>query len=163
MSQIDNSMQLMNESMHSLVADKLVGWLVKQKTVSCGARSIIKTHYDSLSALDIQFEECGHQIVILMSLLSQFEQAVGQGSAEDVEICSKIQKARGDLIQSSRQFTWQSIIVSIQPPAVLVKCRVSDSHRSTRFPCRTELRILGGQALGVRDNSKTTVKVELIR
>lgn len=163
MSQINHSVQLMNESMQNLVANLLVNWLVRQKAVSCGARSIIKAHYDALSMIDMQFEECGRQIVILMSLLAQFEQAVDHFSAEAVVICSKVQKIRTSLIQSSRQFVWQSIIVSIQPPAVLVKCRVSDSHRSTRFPCRTELRILGGQALGVRHNSKTTLKVELIR
>lgn len=97
--------------------------------------------------------------MVLMSLLMQLE----QNTEQDAQILLKIQKTRTELIQSSRQFIWQSIIVSIQPPAVLVKCRVSDSHRSTRFPCRTELRVLGGQALGVRDNSKTTVRVELIR
>lgn len=97
-----------------------------------------------------------------MNLFAAIEQVVGHGSPDAVVVCSKIQKLRADLIQSSRQFIWQSIIVSsklilnfilklifylVQPPAVLVKCRVSDSHRSTRFPCRTELRILGGQAL----------------
>lgn len=147
--------------MHSLVADKLVTWLVKQKLVCSGSRAAIKAHYGTLEDIDIQFEECGRHIVDLMNLLVRSEQA--NNTPGDIPLYSKIHKLRVDLTQCSRQFVWQSIIVSVQPPAVIVKCRVSDSHRSTRFPCKTELRILGGKALGVRDSFKTVVGVDLIR
>ncbi|KAI6235462.1 SH2 domain-containing protein [Aphelenchoides besseyi] len=156
--QIETSCHMMSQAMHSLVADKLVAWLVRQKEISCGARSIIRKHYDELNNIDVQFEECGRQIVILMGQLASVEQTLG---AEDVALANRICKLRTDLIQGSRQFIWQSLIVSVQPPSVLVKCRGSESYRSTRFPCKTEIRLLGGEALGVR-NSATTVRVDLI-
>jgi hypothetical protein len=110
--------------MHCLVADKLVAWLVRQKIVSCGSRAAIKSHYESLDAIDVQFEECGRQIVALMNMLVNVEQTIGHNAADHNAACTKVQKLRADLVQCSRQFIWQSIIVSVQPPAVIVKCRV---------------------------------------
>jgi hypothetical protein len=54
MTQLNDSVQLMNQSMHSLVADKLVAWLIKQKAICFGARAIIKAHYEALSLIDVQ-------------------------------------------------------------------------------------------------------------
>ncbi|KAI6176935.1 Signal transducer and activator of transcription b [Aphelenchoides bicaudatus] len=156
------STQIVNRAMHTLVADKLITWLQKQKLVSCGSRASIKAHYEALDEIDVLFEKCGQQIVFLLNSLVNAEQSIGHNTPSDSIACTKIQKLANDLIQSTRHFVWQSIIVSVQPPAVVVKCRVSDSHRSTRFPCKTELRILGGEALGVRDGSKSDVNVDLI-
>ncbi|KAI6240957.1 protein of unknown function domain containing protein, protein [Aphelenchoides fujianensis] len=157
-SQMETSWHMMSQAMHSLVADKLVGWLIRQKELSCAARAIIRKHYENLDQIDIQFEECGRQIVTLMSLLNNVEQTL---ACEDATLAARLCKLQTQIVQGSRQFIWQSFVVSVQPPAVLVKCRGSDSYRSTRFPCRTEVRLLGGEALGVR-NSATTVRVDLI-
>jgi hypothetical protein len=145
--------------MHYLVADRLVLWLVKQKEVSCGSRSVIKAHYNALDAIDNMFEKCGREVVVLIGILTAVEQML---TPEDIVLSTQIQKHRPETIQACRQFIWQSLIVAVQPPAVLVKCRGSDSHRSTRFPCKTEIRLLGGEALGLRQ-SATNVRVELIR
>ncbi|VDM73360.1 unnamed protein product [Strongylus vulgaris] len=46
-------------------------------------------------------------------------------------------------------FLYYSVIVSRQPPSVIVKCGEAENHRRSRFWFNTEIRVLGGQAFGV--------------
>ncbi|KJH41532.1 hypothetical protein DICVIV_12491 [Dictyocaulus viviparus] len=46
-------------------------------------------------------------------------------------------------------FLYYSVIVSRQPPSVVVKCGDAENHRRSRFWFNTEIRVLGGQAFGV--------------
>jgi hypothetical protein len=158
MSQIETSQSLMGRAMQILVAEKLVDWLIKQKEISCGPRAAIRKHYDILDSMDQEFEECGSQITILLNIVSQLHTIIDNTTPD---LFGRLHKSRNDLIQNTRQFVWQSLVVAVQPPVVLVKCRGSDSHRSTRFPCKTELRLLGGTALGIRQQC-SKVKVEII-
>jgi hypothetical protein len=158
MSQIEMSQSLMGRAMQILVAEKLVDWLIKQKEISCGPRAAIKKHYDLLDVMDLEFEECGQQISLLLSIVGELHNIIDNTTPD---LFGRLHKSRNDLIQNTRQFVWQSLVIAVQPPVVLVKCRGSDSHRSTRFPCKTELRLLGGEALGVRQQC-SKVRVEII-
>lgn len=157
MMQIKNSRALLKTVMQKLV-EQLVNWLIRQKEVSCGPRATIKKHYDLLDGMDQQFEECGRQISFLINIMDQLHNIIDSSTPE---IFSKFQRYRSELIQNARHFVWQSLIIAVQPPVVLIKCRGSDSYRSTRFPCKTEVRLLGGEALGVRTQA-SLVKVEII-
>ncbi|CAD5215374.1 unnamed protein product [Bursaphelenchus okinawaensis] len=154
---IEDTCRTMQKVMRSLVADHLVGWFIRQKELTCGPRILQQAHYNELDEIELIFEECGKQITTLLIIAGDVQVQI------DAEKSSfpRLLKLREDIIQSARQFVWQSVVVSVQPPAVLVKCRGSDSHRSTRFPCRTEVRILGGNAIGIRKQINK-VKVELI-
>jgi hypothetical protein len=51
--------------------------------------------------------------------------------------------------QLAHLFLFYSIIVSRQPPAVVVKCGEAENHRRSRFWFNTEIRLLGGRAFGL--------------
>uniref|UniRef100_A0A914WIX3 Uncharacterized protein n=1 Tax=Plectus sambesii TaxID=2011161 RepID=A0A914WIX3_9BILA len=159
LNQIETSGRLMSHAMQVLVNQKLVDWLVRQKACSCGTKSENQRLYDELGHLDIMFEEFGREILFLVNLIASFYQTLN--ATDDFEAIQSLQALRTDIVDHSKLFVWQSVIVAVQPPAVLVKCRGSDSHRSTRFPCHTEIRLLGGDALGVRGRCSLT-RVELI-
>ncbi|CAK5122913.1 unnamed protein product [Meloidogyne enterolobii] len=53
------------------------------------------------------------------------------------------------LRQMTHLFLFYSIIVSRQPPSVVVKCGEAENHRRSRFWFNTEIRILGGRAFGL--------------
>lgn len=109
MNQVETSCNLMARAMHSLVADKLVEWLVKQKEISCGPRATVKAHYELLDAIDMEFEECGRQITFLINLVNNFHACFETNPAHDV--IPRLHKCRTDLIQNSRQFVWQYVLV----------------------------------------------------
>ncbi|KHJ84446.1 hypothetical protein OESDEN_15840 [Oesophagostomum dentatum] len=59
-------------------------------------------------------------------------------------------------------FLYYSVIVSRQPPSVIVKCGEAENHRRSRFWFNTEIRVLGGQAFGVEAGEGNDVKCYLI-
>ncbi|CAD5221328.1 unnamed protein product [Bursaphelenchus xylophilus] len=154
---LESTTVIMQRVIHTLVADNLVIWLIKQKELTCGPRSVQQEHYQKLDEIEIQFEKCGVEIVAMMTTLGSLISLLNSENP----LLPRLLKCKADVVQNVRQFIWQSLVISIQPPAVLVKCRGSDSHRSTRFPCRTEVRLLGGEAIGARKHP-SQVKVDLI-
>uniref|UniRef100_A0A915PQB3 SH2 domain-containing protein n=1 Tax=Setaria digitata TaxID=48799 RepID=A0A915PQB3_9BILA len=55
--------------------------------------------------------------------------------------------------QLAHYFLYYSIIVSRQPPSVVIKCGDAENHRRSRFWFNTEIRILGGRAFELDTNN----------
>ena len=97
-------------------------------------------HYSKLNAIDTQFEYFGELLEQTLSGLEFLVEAYNNQGFED--ILSRVRHL-------THYFLFYSIIVSKQPPSVVVKCGEAENHRRSRFWFNTEIRILGGRAFGL--------------
>uniref|UniRef100_A0AC34PW71 SH2 domain-containing protein n=1 Tax=Panagrolaimus sp. JU765 TaxID=591449 RepID=A0AC34PW71_9BILA len=123
-----------------LMGDVLCTWAVRQQKVSIGCVWTQQMHYNNLGAIDTQFEYFGELLEqTLTGLEFLVEPYKNQGFEE---ILSRVRHL-------THYFLFYSIIVSKQPPSVVVKCGEAENHRRSRFWFNTEIRILGGRAFGL--------------
>ncbi|VDO25332.1 unnamed protein product [Onchocerca flexuosa] len=113
-----------------LMGEILYSWAARQQKVSIGTLWTQQKHYCLLDTIHEQFvylkERCNN---------SEFE-----------IFYTKFQ-------QLAHYFLYYSVIVSRQPPSVVIKCGDAEKHRRSRFWFNTELRILGGHAFDLDINN----------
>ncbi|KAE9549277.1 hypothetical protein FO519_007513 [Halicephalobus sp. NKZ332] len=123
-----------------LMGDVLCSWAVRQQKVSIGSVWTQQMHYTKLGAIDTQFEYFGELLEQTLSGLEFLVESYSNQGFED--ILSRVRHL-------THYFLFYSIIVSKQPPSVVVKCGEAENHRRSRFWFNTEIRILGGRAFGL--------------
>ncbi|VDN07474.1 unnamed protein product [Thelazia callipaeda] len=123
-----------------LMSEILYSWADRQQKVSIGTLWSQQKHYRLLDTIHQQFDYFGelleHTLAGLQYLREKFDH-----EAFDL-LYSKFQ-------QFAHYFLYYSIIVSRQPPSVVIKCGDAENHRRSRFWFNTEIRILGGRAFGL--------------
>ncbi|CAB3397720.1 unnamed protein product [Caenorhabditis bovis] len=136
----ENVILMFEDEKHHLMSDVLLTWAMKQQKVSIATLFTQQLHYKELDLIHLQFEYFGEllqQTLSGLNYLKQYYPAVGFE-----EIHTKIRNM-------AHYFLYYSIIVSRQPPSVIVKCGEAENHRRSRFWFNTEIRILGGSAFGI--------------
>nr|CAD2199935.1 unnamed protein product [Meloidogyne enterolobii] len=123
-----------------LMSEVLCGWAVQQQKLSVAAQWTQQMNYSLLNTIDTQFEYFGE-------LLEQTLTGLGYLVSEYPGI--GFEQYQQQLRQMTHLFLFYSIIVSRQPPSVVVKCGEAENHRRSRFWFNTEIRILGGRAFGL--------------
>lgn len=137
-----------------LMADVLYSWAVRQQKLSIGTLWTQQMHYRLLDTIHQQFEYFGELLEQTMSGLQYLRDRCHHESFDTLYI--KLQ-------QLAHYFLYYSVIVSRQPPSVVVKCGEAENHRRSRFWFNTEIRVLGGKAFGVdREGEGVEVKCYLI-
>ncbi|VDM56261.1 unnamed protein product [Angiostrongylus costaricensis] len=142
-----------DEKQH-LMSDVLLTWAMKQQKVSIGTLWTQQLHYKQLDMIHLQFEYFGELLQQTLSGLTYLRQYFPNASFDEAfnKFCSM-----------AHYFLYYSVIVSRQPPSVIVKCGEAENHRRSRFWFNTEIRVLGGQAFGVEAVGQgTDVKCYLI-
>ncbi|WKX99870.1 hypothetical protein Q1695_014613 [Nippostrongylus brasiliensis] len=128
-----------DEKQH-LMGDVLLSWAMKQQKVSIGTLWTQQLHYKQLDVIHLQFEYFGELLQQTLSGLNYMKQYFPSPSFDE---------AYSRFCSMAHYFLYYSVIVSRQPPSVVVKCGEAENHRRSRFWFNTEIRILGGQAFGV--------------
>lgn len=123
-----------------LMSEVLCGWAVQQQKLSVAAQWTQQMNYSLLNTIDTQFE-------YFAELLEQTLTGLGYLVSEYPGI--GFEQNQQQLRQMTHLFLFYSIIVSRQPPSVVVKCGEAENHRRSRFWFNTEIRILGGRAFGL--------------
>ncbi|CAJ0582530.1 unnamed protein product, partial [Mesorhabditis spiculigera] len=123
-----------------LMGDVLCTWAIRQQKISIGTLWTQQLHYNQLDTIHQEFEYFGEVLQHTISGLEYLIQYFPSQGFEDMH--SKFR-------QMAHYFLYYSIIVSRQPPSVIVKCGEAENHRRSRFWFNTEIRILGGRAFGL--------------
>ncbi|VDN60133.1 unnamed protein product [Dracunculus medinensis] len=127
-----------------LMCDVLYAWAVKQQKISIGTLWAQQVHYNLLDTID-KFEYFGE---LLEQTLSGLSYLMKKCPNDGFDIFyAKLQ-------ETALYFLYYSIIVSRQPPSVVIKCGEAENHRRSRFWFNTEIRVLGGRAFKVDENGK---------
>ncbi|KAK6046720.1 hypothetical protein COOONC_15774 [Cooperia oncophora] len=108
--------------------------------VSIGTLWTQQLHYKQLDVIHLQFEYFGELLQQTLSGLTYLKQYFPSPSFDE---------AYNRFCSMAHYFLYYSVIVSRQPPSVVVKCGEAENHRRSRFWFNTEIRVLGGQAFGV--------------
>ncbi|GMS77908.1 hypothetical protein PENTCL1PPCAC_83 [Pristionchus entomophagus] len=150
---LDHSMRIQNilghcATLHSvfedekqyLMGDILCNWAIRQQKLSIATLWTQQLHYKQLDMIHLQFEYFGELLQQTLSGLN-YLQEIFPGTGFD-EPWSRFR-------HMAHYFLYYSIIVSRQPPSVVVKCGDAENHRRSRFWFNTELRVLGGGAFGI--------------
>ncbi|VDK47263.1 unnamed protein product [Cylicostephanus goldi] len=123
-----------------------------QIQVSIGTLWTQQLHYKQLDVIHLQFEYFGELLQQTLSGLTYLKQYFPTASFDE---------AYNKFCSMAHYFLYYSVIVSRQPPSVIVKCGEAENHRRSRFWFNTEIRneslmnsekrqgVLGGQAFGV--------------
>nr|AAD45535.1 zinc finger protein STAT-B [Caenorhabditis elegans] len=138
-----------DEKQH-LMSDVLLVWAMKQQKLSIATLHTQQLHYKELDLINLQFEYFGELLQQTLSGLDYLKQYYPNVGFEEVH--SKVRNL-------THYFLYYSIIVSRQPPSVIVKCGEAENHRRSRFWFNTEIRILGGSAFGIDTNNENSNKV----
>ncbi|KAF8385648.1 sta-2 [Pristionchus pacificus] len=123
-----------------LMGDILCNWAIRQQKLSIATLWTQQLHYKQLDMIHLQFEYFGELLQQTLSGLN-YLQEIFPGVGFD-EAWSRFR-------HMAHYFLYYSIIVSRQPPSVVVKCGDAENHRRSRFWFNTELRVLGGGAFGI--------------
>uniref|UniRef100_A0A8R1XZG2 SH2 domain-containing protein n=1 Tax=Onchocerca volvulus TaxID=6282 RepID=A0A8R1XZG2_ONCVO len=127
-----------------LMGEVLYSWAARQQKVSIGTLWTQQNHYCLLDTIHEQFDYFGE---LLEQTLSGLQYLKGRCDHSEFEIFyTKFQ-------QLAHYFLYYSIIVSRQPPSVVIKCGDAEKHRRSRFWFNTEIRILGGRAFDLDINN----------
>ncbi|GMR57164.1 hypothetical protein PMAYCL1PPCAC_27359, partial [Pristionchus mayeri] len=150
---LDHTMRVQNilrhcETLHAvfedekqyLMGDILCNWAIRQQKLSIATLWTQQLHYKQLDMIHLQFEYFGELLQQTLSGLN-YLQEIFPGVGFD-EAWSRFR-------HMAHYFLYYSIIVSRQPPSVVVKCGDAENHRRSRFWFNTELRVLGGGAFGI--------------
>uniref|UniRef100_A0A914PW89 Signal transducer and activator of transcription b N-terminal domain-containing protein n=1 Tax=Panagrolaimus davidi TaxID=227884 RepID=A0A914PW89_9BILA len=97
-------------------------------------------HWNQLKIIDTQFEYFGELLEQTLTGLKFLVDAYPKNGFDEIQ-------ARVRHI--AHYFLFYSVIVSKQPPSVVVKCGEAENHRRSRFWFNTEIRVLGGRAFGI--------------
>ncbi|ULT90939.1 hypothetical protein L3Y34_008912 [Caenorhabditis briggsae] len=135
-----------DEKQH-LMSDVLLVWAMKQQKLSIATLHTQQLHYKELDLINLQFEYFGELLQQTLSGLDYLKQYYPNVGFEEVH--SKVRNL-------THYFLYYSIIVSRQPPSVIVKCGEAENHRRSRFWFNTEIRILGGSAFGIDTNNENS-------
>uniref|UniRef100_A0A914H303 Signal transducer and activator of transcription b N-terminal domain-containing protein n=1 Tax=Globodera rostochiensis TaxID=31243 RepID=A0A914H303_GLORO len=128
-----------------LMSEVLCNWAVHQQKLSVATQWTQQMNYSLLNSIDIQFEYFGE-------LLEQTLSGLGYLIAEYPNF--GFEQQHQQIRQLAHLFLFYSIVVSKQPPAVVVKCGEAENHRRSRFWFNTEIRMLGGKAFGLGASAK---------
>ncbi|CAI5451405.1 unnamed protein product [Caenorhabditis angaria] len=145
----ENVIMTFEDEKQHLMSDVLLQWAMKQQKLSIGTLYTQQLHYKELDLIHIQFEYFGELLQQTLSGLEYLKQYYPNVGFEEAH-----QKVRN----MAHYFLYYSIIVSRQPPAVIVKCGEAENHRRSRFWFNTEIRVLGGRSFGI-DETNDNVKV----
>ncbi|CAD6193645.1 unnamed protein product [Caenorhabditis auriculariae] len=137
-----------DEKQH-LMSDVLLNWAMKQQKLSIGTLYTQQVHYGQLDLIHLQFEYFGELLQQTLSGLDYLKQYFPNVGFEE---------EHAKLRNLIHYFLYYSIIVSRQPPSVVVKCGEAENHRRSRFWFNTEIRVLGGKAFGI-DSAGDGLKV----
>uniref|UniRef100_A0A8R1DPM3 SH2 domain-containing protein n=1 Tax=Caenorhabditis japonica TaxID=281687 RepID=A0A8R1DPM3_CAEJA len=135
-----------DEKQH-LMSDVLLVWAMKQQKLSIATLHTQQLHYKELDLINLQFEYFGELLQQTLSGLDYLKQYYPNVGFEEIHV-----KVRN----LAHYFLYYSIIVSRQPPSVIVKCGEAENHRRSRFWFNTEIRILGGSAFGIDTNNENS-------
>ncbi|CAO4380558.1 unnamed protein product [Caenorhabditis nigoni] len=135
-----------DEKQH-LMSDVLLVWAMRQQKLSIATLHTQQLHYKELDLINLQFEYFGELLQQTLSGLDYLKQYYPNVGFEEVH--SKVRNL-------THYFLYYSIIVSRQPPSVIVKCGEAENHRRSRFWFNTEIRILGGSAFGIDTNNENS-------
>ncbi|KAI6185219.1 Signal transducer and activator of transcription b [Aphelenchoides fujianensis] len=120
-------------------------WAIKQQKLTVATLWTQQQNYQLLAAIDTQFEYFGELLEQTLNGLTHLAEQFPNRGFED--FYSRV-------LHLAHYFLFYSIIVSKQPPSVVVKCGEAENHRRSRFWFNTEIRILGGRAFGLHENSE---------
>lgn len=132
-----------------LMGEVLYSWAVRQQKVSIGTLFTQQMHYRLLDTIHQQFDYFGELLEQTLSGLHYLQERFRHDAFDS--FYAKFQ-------QLAHYFLYYSIIVSRQPPSVVVKCGEAENHRRSRFWFNTEIRVLGGRAFGI-DTANSGVEV----
>ncbi|KHN82381.1 Signal transducer and activator of transcription b [Toxocara canis] len=121
----------LDEEKQYLMGDVLYSWAVRQQKVSIGTLWSQQAHYRLLDTIHQQFEYFGELLEQTMSGIRYIQDRYRHEAFDTVYL--KLQ-------QLAHYFLYYSIIVSRQPPSVVVKCGEAENHRRSRFWFNTEIR-----------------------
>ncbi|KAK5969253.1 RING-CH-type domain-containing protein [Trichostrongylus colubriformis] len=122
-----------DEKQH-LMGDVLLSWAMKQQRVSIGTLWTQQLHYKQLDVIHLQFEyytSIGELLQQTLSGLTYLKQYFPSPSFDE---------AYNRFCSMAHYFLYYSVIVSRQPPSVVVKCGEAENHRRSRFWFNTEIR-----------------------
>ncbi|KAK6011371.1 hypothetical protein OSTOST_23550 [Ostertagia ostertagi] len=119
-----------DEKQH-LMGDVLLSWAMKQQRVSIGTLWTQQLHYKQLDVIHLQFEYFGELLQQTLSGLTYLKQYFPSPSFDE---------AYNRFCSMAHYFLYYSVIVSRQPPSVVVKCGEAENHRRSRFWFNTEIR-----------------------
>uniref|UniRef100_A0A158P6X6 SH2 domain-containing protein n=1 Tax=Angiostrongylus cantonensis TaxID=6313 RepID=A0A158P6X6_ANGCA len=147
----ENMYVVFEDEKQHLMGDVLLTWAMKQQKVSIGTLWTQQLHYKQLDMIHLQFEYFGELLQQTLSGLTYLRRYFPNASFDEV------------IDNMAHYFLYYSVIVSRQPPSVIVKCGEAENHRRSRFWFNTEIRVLGGRAFGVEAVGEgTDVKCYLI-
>ncbi|KAL3115513.1 hypothetical protein niasHT_018146 [Heterodera trifolii] len=128
-----------------LMSEVLCNWAVQQQKLSVATHWTQQMNYALLSSIDLQFEYFGELLEQTLSglgfLITEFPKFGFEQQHQQIRHLAHL-------------FLFYSIIVSKQPPAVVVKCGEAENHRRSRFWFNTEIRVLGGKAFGLGSSAE---------
>ncbi|VDK71459.1 unnamed protein product [Onchocerca ochengi] len=127
-----------------LMGEVLYSWAARQQKVSIGTLWTQQNHYCLLDTIHEQFDYFGELLEQTLSGLQYLKERCDHSEFEI--FYTKFQ-------QLAHYFLYYSIIVSRQPPSVVIKCGDAEKHRRSRFWFNTEIRILGGRAFDLDINN----------
>ncbi|CAI4222596.1 unnamed protein product [Auanema sp. JU1783] len=140
MTTLENLFAVYEEEKQHLMGNVLLTWAIKQQKASIGTLWTQQLHYKQLDTIHLQFEYFGELLQQTLSGLTYLKQYFNSPQVEE---------AYNKFRNMAHYFLYYSIIVSRQPPSVVVKCGEAENHRRSRFWFNTEIRVLGGQAFGI--------------
>ncbi|KAI6226294.1 Signal transducer and activator of transcription b [Aphelenchoides fujianensis] len=143
---LDNLLDALKTKKNYLLNEVLCNWAVRQQKLTIACLWTQQQHYALLSSIDAQFELFGQ---LLEQTLSQLGHLIGLFPT----------RRYGDsferVLDLATDFLYYSIVVSKQPPPVVVKCGEAKQHkRYSRFWFDTEIRVLGGRAFGLHASAE---------
>ncbi|KAI1724040.1 STAT protein, DNA binding domain-containing protein [Ditylenchus destructor] len=128
-----------------LMSEVLCSWAVQQQKLSIATLWTQQMNYNLLNTIDTQFEYFGELLEQSLSGLGYLIEHYPRMGFE--ELYTRIRHI-------AHLFLFYSVIVSRQPPAVVVKCGEAENHRRSRFWFNTEIRVLGGRAFGIHQGAE---------
>ncbi|KAI6223784.1 Signal transducer and activator of transcription b [Aphelenchoides fujianensis] len=142
---LESLLAAFEEEKQYLMGDVLCNWAIKQQKLTVATLWTQQQNYQLLAAIDTQFEYFGELLEQTLNGLTHLAEQFPNRGFED--FYSRV-------LHLAHYFLFYSIIVSKQPPSVVVKCGEAENHRRSRFWFNTEIRILGGRAFGLHENSE---------
>ncbi|CAD5231615.1 unnamed protein product [Bursaphelenchus xylophilus] len=142
---LESLISALNDEKQYLMGDVLCNWAIKQQKLTVATLWTQQQNYNLLSVIDTQFEYFGELLEQTLSGLNYLMENFPNRGFE--EFHSRVKHI-------THYFLFYSIIVSKQPPSVVVKCGEAENHRRSRFWFNTEIRILGGRAFNLHKNSE---------
>jgi hypothetical protein len=114
-----------------LMGDVLTNWAIRQKKLTIATLWTQQQNYNALNVIDTQFEYFGELLEQTLNGLTYLNKQFPNRGFEEF-----LQRVR----HTTHYFLFYSIIVSKQPPAVVVKCGEAEHSRRSRFWFNTEIR-----------------------